>query len=217
MTNSKKKTFWYSSLIVIIFISTLVLFYWFFKSSYFLIFDSWVKKNIIFYVVSLFVCKSIGVLFPPIPAGLITMASIPFLGWFGAYVVDLMGSISGGMIAYALGKKYGHPLLLKIFGEEVTKKIEKIKIKKNREIEGIFVYRVALGSTILEAVYYGAGFLKVGFKNFLIGSILSHIVVGMPSFFLANNIFNGQNIVLTVVLTILGIIFVLFTKARYFE
>lgn len=213
----KKKTFWYSSLFVLIFIVTLVLFYWFFKSPYFLIVDVWIKKNIVLYIVSLFIYKSIGVLFPPIPAGLVTMASIPFLGWFGAYLVDFFGSIFGGMIAYYLGKKYGHPLLLRILGEEITRKIEKIRIKEEKEIEGIFIYRVALGSTILEAVYYGAGFLKVGFKNFLIGSVLSHIVVGIPSFFLANNIFNGQNIILTVTLTIIGIIFIIFTKGRYFE
>lgn len=213
----QKKTFWYSSLFIIIFILTLVLFYWFFKSPYFLIVDVWVKKNIVLYIVSLFIYKSIGVLFPPIPAGLVTMASIPFLGWFGAYTVDLLGSIAGGMIAYYLGRKYGHPLLLKILGEEITKKIEKVKIKKSREIEGIFVYRVALGSTILEAVYYGAGFLKIGFRNFLIGSILSHIVVGIPSFYLTNNILNGQNIILTAILTMIGIIFIIFTKGRYFE
>ncbi|MEK7168873.1 MAG: VTT domain-containing protein [Patescibacteria group bacterium] len=213
----QKKTFWYSSLFIIIFILTLVLFYWFFKSSYFLIVDTWVKANIILYVIYLFIFKTIGILFPPIPAGLVTMASIPFLGWFGAYSVDLLGSIAGGMIAYYLGRKYGHPLLLKILGEEITKKIEKIKIKKSREIEGIFVYRVALGSTILEAVYYGAGFLKIGFRNFLIGSILSHIVVGTPSFYLANNILNGQNIILTAILTMIGIIFIIFTKGRYFE
>lgn len=213
----KKKTFWYSFLFVAIFALTLVLFYWFFKSSYFLIVDGWIKQNTVLYVISLFVYKSIGVLLPPIPAGLVTMASIPFLGWFGAYLVDFFGSITGGIIAYFLGKKYGHPLLLKVLGEEITRKIEKIKIKKNREIEGIFVYRVALGSTILEAVYYGAGFLKVGFKNFLIGSALSHVAVGVPSFFLASNILNGQNIILTIIFTVVGISFVLFTKARYFE
>lgn len=213
----KKKTFWYSSLFVLIFIATIAIFYWFFKSPYFLVVDAWIKQNIFLYVVSLFIYKSIGVLFPPIPAGLVTMASIPFLGWFWAYSVDFLGSIAGGIIAYYLGKNYGHPLLLKILGEEITKKIEKIKIKKEREVEGVFVYRVALGSTILEAVYYGAGFLKIGFRNFLIGSILSHIVIGVPTFFLANNILNGQNIVLTILLTVVGVMFIIFTKGRYFE
>lgn len=212
-----KKSYIYSSLFVGIFIVTLVIFYWFFKSPYFLIVDTWVKANTILYVIYLFIYKSIGVLFPPIPAGLVTMASIPFLGWFNAYLVDFFGSIFGGSIAYFLGKKYGHPLLIKILGNELTEKIEKIKIKKDKEIESVFVYRIALGSTILEAIYYGAGFLRVGFNNFVIGSTLSHIIVGVPSFYLASNILNGQNILLTVLLTVFGIIFVVYTKGRYFE
>lgn len=217
MTRVNKKTFWYSSLFVAIFILTLVLFYWFFKSPYFFIVDTWVKANILTYSLFLVFIKILGIIFPPISGGIFTLASIPFLGWTMAYIIDLIGSISGGIFAYFLAKKYGHKLLFKILGSDLTSKIERIKIQKNREIEAVFIYRVALGSTILEAVYYGAGFLKVGFKNFLIGSVLSHIAVGVPSFYLASNIFNGQNIVLTIILTIIGILFVLFTKARYFE
>lgn len=213
----KKQTYYYSILIVLIFIATIVVFYWFFKSPYFLIADSWVKQNIILYIFILFLYKTIGVLSPPIPGGLVTIASIPFLGWFNAYLIDFFGSICGGIIAYFLAKRYGHPLLLKIFGEEVVKKIENIKVKKNREIEAVFMYRLALGSTILEAVYYGAGFIKIGFVNFLVGSILSHTLVGVPTFFLANNILNGQNMFLTVLLTVIGIVFIFLTKGRYFE
>ncbi len=199
------------------FVLVLVGLYLFFKSPYFFIVDGWIKQNTILYVVSLFLYKAVGVLFPPIPGGIITLASIPFLGWFNAYLIDLFGSLVGGVVAYYLAKKYGRNILSKILGEDITKKVEKIQIKKDREIEGVFVYRLALGSTILEAVYYGAGLLKVGFKNFLIGSFLSHVVVGVPQFYLANNIFNGENIILTIVITIVGIIFVLFTKGRYFE
>lgn len=213
----KKKEFWYSSLFILIFIVTMVLFYWFFKSPYFYLVDTWVKKNVILYVTFLLFYKTIGVLFPPVPGGIVTLASIPFLGWFGAYVVDLIGSILGGIIAYFLGRKYGHPLLKRMFGESVAKKVENIKIKKDKEIEGVFVYKIALGSTIIEAVYYGAGFLKIGFKNFLIGSVLSHIAVGIPSFFVADNILNGRNIILTITLTFLGIIFLISTKGRYVE
>ncbi len=213
----KRQTYYYTFLFVLIFVATLIVFYWFFRSPYFLVVDTWVKANTLTYIIFLFLYKSIGVLFPPIPGGLLTLASIPFLGWTTAYLVDLAGSICGGIVAYYLGKKYGHPLLIKIFGEDLTKKIENTKIKKNREIEAVFMYRLALGSTILEAVYYGAGFLKIGFINFLLGSILSHILVGVPSFFLANNVLNGENIILTILITIVGIVFVLFTKGRYFE
>src|SRR3989344_3025781 len=131
----KRQTYFYSFIFILIFAITLIFFFWFFKSPYFFVVDGWIRQNIILYVFSLFIYKSVGVLFPPIPAGLVTLASIPFLGWFGAYLVDLVGSIFGGMIAYFLGKKYGHPLMVKILGEEITSKIEKVKIKKDKEIE----------------------------------------------------------------------------------
>lgn len=213
----KTKTYLYSVVLVLIFLATIIAFYWFSKSPYFLRVDTWIKANVVTYVIFLFLYKTVGVLFPPIPGGLVTLASIPFLGWINAYLIDFFGSFCGGIIAYYLAKKYGHPFLLKIFGEDIARKIENIKVKKNREIEAVFTYRLALGSTILEAVYYGAGFLKIGFRNFLIGSIISHTLVGVPTFFLASNILNGENIILTVLITIVGIVFVVFTKGRYFE
>ena len=213
----KRESIWYWSVLTFIFVAFMVLAYWFFKSSYFPIVDAWIKTNIILYVFALFIYKSIGVLFPPIPAGVITLASIPFLGWFGAYLVDMAGSIAGGMVAYSLGKKYGKKILKKLFNESIVDKIVKTKIKKGKEIEAVFTFRVLLGSTILEAVYYGAGFLKIPFGKFLIGASLSHIVVGVPSFILANNIFSGKNLVLTGILSIVALVFVLKTKGRYFE
>ena len=213
----KKESIRYWFILIFIFVAFMFFAYWFFKSSYFPIVDAWIKTNIVLYVVALFIYKSIGVLFPPIPAGVVTLASIPFLGWFGAYMVDMAGSIFGGIIAYWLGKKYGKKILEKLFDASIIEKIVKTKVKKGKEIEAVFMFRVLLGSTILEAVYYGAGFLKIPFGKFLIGATLSHIVVGVPSFLLANNIFSGKNIVLTIVLSVAALIFVLKTKGRYFE
>lgn len=213
----KKDSIWYSSVLLLVFIAFLVLAYWFFKSSYYPIVDDWIKTNIVLYVFVLFVYKSIGVLLPPLPAGLVTLASIPFLGWLNAYLVDMAGSIAGGTIAYFLGKKYGRRILKKLFTVSIINKIEKTKVKKGREIEAVFMFRVLLGSTILEAVYYGAGFLRIPFGKFLIGASLSHVAVGVPSFILANNIFSGKNMILTGFLSVVALVFVLKTKGRYFE
>lgn len=202
---------------ILLFAIPLFFIYLFFKSPYFLIVDNWVKQNTFVYVLSLFIYKIIGVLFPPIPAGLVTMASIPFLGWFNAYLVDLLGSMVGGTLAYFLARRYGHPILVKMLGEEIASKAEKMKIKKGKEIEAVFMYRVVLGTVILEAIYYGAGFLRVSFKNFFVGAFLSHVFMGVPIFYLTNNIFNGQNLILTILISVFGLFFMFFTKGRYFE
>jgi len=101
----KKDSIWYSSVLIFVFVASLALVYWFIKSPYFPVVDAWVKTNMVLYVFALFIYKFIGVLFPPIPAGTLTLASIPFLGWFGAYMVDMAGSIFGGMFAYLLKRK----------------------------------------------------------------------------------------------------------------
>ncbi len=213
----KKSSYFYTGLLVGLFVLTLWFMYWLGHSPYFFQINNWIAGNIILYVFILFVYKALGILWPPIPAGIFTLASIPFLGWVGAYFVDLVGSVVGGSIAYYLGRRYGITLLRKIFDEKILKKIKKVRIKRGREVEAVIIYRILLGTTILEVLYYGAGFLKIDFGKFLIGAILSHIVVGIPVFFFAQSVFSGKNVLISVILSVITLFFVLKTKGRYFE
>ena len=213
----KKSSYLYTALFILIFFLTLAFFYWLVRSPHFNVINGWIIQNRTLFIVSLFFYKTLGILWPPIPAGLFTLVAIPFIGWKTAYFVDLFGSISGGSIAYLVGRKFGYKILGKIFDSSIVEKIKRIKIKKGREIEAVFVYRLLLGSTILEAIYYGAGTLKVNYWKFLIGATLSHPVVGVPSFLLAENIFLGKNLVVIIILSIVALVFVYKTKGRYFE
>lgn len=213
----KKNTIKYSLVFAVVFILSAGLFYWFIKSEYFYDVNVWVSGNKALYIFFLLIFKSIGILWPPIPAGFLTLGSIPFLGWQLAYLIDLVGSIIGGSISYYLGKKYGLVLLKKLFDQKILDAIQKIKIKKGKEVEAVFVYRVLLGTTIIEAVYYGAGLLKVNFRKFLLGAVLSHIAVGVPTFVFTQNILSGKNIVLTIVSIAASVYLVYKTKGRYLE
>ncbi len=71
--------------------------------------------------------------------------------------------------------------------------------------------------TILEIFCYGAGLFGVGYRNFLIGSILSHLPLGIPIFYFAGNILNGKGAFLSLAF-ILFVIFLFYKlKDRYFE
>jgi len=213
-----KKSSWINTvLFVSVFLLTILFVFWFLKSAYFPILNLWIQSNIILYVVSLFFVKILGIVWPPISGGVFTLASIPFLGWKLAFITDFCGSTVGGLIAYYLGSKYGFPFLNKLLGDDIVNKIKKVKIKKGREIEAVFVYRFLFGSVILEAIYYGAGVLNINFGRFVIGAVLSHIVIGVPIFFLASSIFSGANMVLTISLSIIALVIILKTKGRYFE
>lgn len=190
---------------------------WFITTPSFALFETWVQGNLVLFYVFLVLTKTLGVVWPPLPGNLFTLASIPFLGWFVAYTADFVGSMIGSSLAYFLGKKYGYTLINKIFSSDMEKKIKSINVKKHREIESVFILRMLGGGTIMEAVCYGAGLLNVQYKNFLIGSVLSHILFGVPMFFLTNQLLSTTNIFLTGIWIIFPILILWKVKGRYFE
>jgi uncharacterized membrane protein YdjX (TVP38/TMEM64 family) len=198
-------------------IFTLILYALFYNSPYYAGVLDWSQNHIVLFVILLIAFKVIGIVYPPIPGGTFIIGTIPFLGWFPTYLLDLAGSIIGACIAYFLGSRYGYSVLHRLFDDSVVHKISSVRIKKGKEIEAIFVYRLLLGGTILEGIYYGAGLMHVKFRNFLIGSILSHAVVGIPLFYLVKNAFSIES-ALIIAIPLL-IVFLVFTKLkhRYFE
>ncbi|MEK7164253.1 MAG: VTT domain-containing protein [Patescibacteria group bacterium] len=182
-------------LAILVTLGTILAYYWFSKSIYFQIFFSWSRHNIGLFVIVLFLLKILGIVWPPLPGGVFTLAAIPFVGWFPAYLVDFIGSTAGSSIAFLIGKKYGYPFLQKLFDEDTISKIRHLRIKPHREIEAITTLRIFTGSLFLEAICYGAGLLNVRFTSFFIGSIISHLIVGIPSFYLIGGLFNLNNLI----------------------
>ena len=202
---------------ILIFVVSFLVYVYFTKTPYFKIFHDWSQSNLLLFTLVLFLLKTLGVVYPPLPSGLFTLAAIPIIGWFPAYLIDFAGSMAAAGIDYYLGRKYGYVLLRKIFDTQTLEKIQKLKIKPNREIESIFVMRILLGMTILEAVYYGGGLLGVKFKNFMIGASLSHTVVGVPTFLIGQAVFQGKSLVLSFALAIVSLYILYKIKGRYFE
>lgn len=193
------------------------LYLWFVKTPTFKIFEIWVQGNLILFYLFLVLTKALAIVWPPLPGNLFTFASIPFWGWFVAYTADFTGSIIGSSIAFFLGKKYGYKFINKIFSGDIEEKIRRIKVRPNREIESVFMLKTIGGGMIMEAVCYGAGLLNVKYKNFLIGSAISHVVFGIPLFFLANQLFETKNVFMVILLAIVSIFVVYKVKGRYFE
>lgn len=195
---------------------TLIFYLWFIKSPYFGGFVSWSQKNLIIYFSVLLLIKITGIVWPPIPGGLLTLGSIPVLGWPLAYCADLLGSFIGSSIAYFLARRYGLGFMRKIFDEDMIMKIQKVRVKPHREIESIFLFRF-FGGTIIEVICYGAGLLRVRFSNYLIATVLSHMALGIPAFYLTHNILAGRGILINLSLALIFVIIFYTFKERYFE
>lgn len=193
------------------------LYLWFVKTPQFVEFTTWSQQNFYLFFSLLTIIKIIGIVFPPLPGGLLTLGAIPVIGWQYAYLADLLGLSLGSSIAYFIGKRYGYGLLHKLFDDSAIEKIRKIKVVKKREIETVFMLRAFLGSAITEIVCYAAGILNIRYRNFLIGSTLSHIVMGIPFYYFANSLFSKKQIVVNLIL--MGIVLPLLWKfrSRYIE
>ncbi len=204
-------------LFITMFVITSFAYTWFIQTSYFHSFIEWSHSHKILLIGILVSIKIIGIIWPPLPGGYFTLASVPAIGWLTAYFVDLTGSIIGSSIAYYLGKKYGYSFLKKIFDESILKKLQTTKVKKHRELETMFALRILGGGTITEAVCYAAGLLNIGVVNFMAGIIITHIMFGIPAFYFAENIFQTKNILTSYLFLIIAIPLWMKLKNRYFE
>ena len=207
----------YLILAILVTLATILAYYLFSQSIYFEIFTSWSRQNLVLFVIVLFFLKIMGIVWPPLPGGVFPLAAIPFIGWLPAYLVDFAGSLAGSSIAFLIGKKYGYPFLEKLFDKSTIDKIRNLKIKPSREIEAITTLRIFTGSLFLEAICYAAGLLNVKFFSFFIGSIISHIVVGIPSFYLIGGLFNLNNLIFGILGFVIIIPIFIKLKGRYLE
>ena len=165
----------------------------------------------------LFAAKIGSLVYPPLPGSILTISTIPVLGWQTAYLVDFAGSFVGSSLTYWLGKKYGYPFLHKVLDEGIVERIKKIKIRKDREIEGVVVVRVLTGAVAIEAVNYAAGLFGVRDRNFLVGFLISHPLISVPMFYVTNEIFAGKNIWLSAGLLVVAVLLMIKLKGRYLE
>lgn len=204
-------------LIIFVALASFLVYLLFLDSKYFEVLDNWVVENQTTFIIYLFTFKTFSILWPPLTGGLATVAAIPFLGWFRAYLIDFLGSVIGGSMCFFLGKKYGFRLLDFLLDKSIVERLKSVKVRKEKEIEAVIIYRVFFGGTLIEAIYYGAGLLKIGFKNFLVGATVSHIIVGIPTFYFARNIFDRKYILFFIISLALGIPFFIKFRRRHLE
>ncbi|MEK7114944.1 MAG: VTT domain-containing protein [Patescibacteria group bacterium] len=203
-------------LLAFLIIITIIAYTWLLNSEYFEHFLNWSRQNIILFYSVLIFLKIFGIVWPPLPGGLLTIGSIPIIGWQGAYIADITGGIIGSSIAFFIAKKWGYKFLHKIFDQVIIDRIKQIKIKPKHEIESVTVFRI-FGGSIVEMVCYGAGILGIKYRNFLIGTVLSHLIIGLPFYYLVGGIIGKENVLFNLVLIAIFIPLFFFARNRYFE
>lgn len=213
----KIKDYKHILLFLSIFIGITLTYIWFINSEYFKPFIAWSKDHLALLFISLVFIKIIGILWPPLPGGYFTIASIPAIGWMYAYAADFVGTMIGASLAYYIGKRYGYHALEKIFDKNILEKIKAVKIKKHRELEMMLMLRFVGGATLTEAVCYAAGLLGVSYRNFIISILGPHILFVIPAYYYAESIFKTKNLVTSYLLILVSIPLLMKLKKRYLQ
>lgn len=179
---------------------------------------NFIQAYLLSYLLVLLFVKAISIVYPPLPGIAFTIASIPIIGWPLAYLVDIMGSTLGVIIAFFLGKSYGYSILLLIVGETIADKISKIKLKSKNQIESAIFLRFAATGMLSDALAWGASLIGFKFLPFTIGYLISHVISTLPVFYLVaiSTSFNSWLIMLLAVAALTWFVIIKF-KDRYFE
>ena len=193
---------------------SLAAYVWFIRQPVFEDVVVWAQQNFWLYIGILIFIKIVAIVWPPLPGGILTFGSIPVIGWLPSFFAEVLSSMIGSSIAYYLGKKYGYSFLRKIFDERIILKIQRIKISKKKEFEGIFFLRIFTGM-ISEAISYGSGLVGIRFRNFFVATLLVELA-WLPIFYAFSDLFAGRNMILYLPpVVILAIIFWKM-RGRYF-
>lgn len=190
---------------------------WFITTPQFDTFLQWAQQNRVLFISILLGLKVFGIVFPPLPGGTLTLGAVPVLGWWQAYLIDFAGGLAGAAGAYYLGNKYGYPLLSKLFDEQVITRLQQTKVKPGRELEAMFVFRVIGSGILTEAIYYAAGLLHIRKKYFLLGFVLTHVLLTAPAFYVAEIVLSSRNLILNLVSIVIAVPILLHIKGRYLE
>lgn len=182
-------------LLGIVFLLFSVAYYWFIDQPEYQRFIIWSESNLYIFLTVLIVIKTLGIIWPPIPGSILTVGSTAVIGWQFAFFAEFMGNMLGDIIAYYIGKSYGRPIVAKLFDDKMVKQIDRIKIKPENAIEGLFVLRM-FTYLIAEVVSYAAGILEIPLKSFIIAMALS-VIATAPFFFFTEQLLTGNNVIVS--------------------
>ena len=201
--------------IIFLFIVVAYAYAWFSKQPSFIQFIEFSQQNLRAYFIILVLMKITAIVIPPLPGRVFTVASIHVIGWWGAYLADLIGGVIGDITTFLLGRKYGYALLDKLFDKPTVAKAKKIKIQKNKELEAMIVLNTLYG-TVSEVISYSAGLLGVRLRTFAFASLTVGII-NIPIFYLAEVVLKGQSLLLAATIIALTFVFFYKLKGRYFH
>lgn len=117
--------------------------------------------------------RFIGVVIPPIPAGLVAFALLPVLGWFWVFLYSSIGLLLGAIVAFWLARIFREPLVKRFVPLKDLSKWES-KLSEKTELWGFILVRMTTGP-VMDFISYLAGITKLPFWKFFVATVISLI------------------------------------------
>lgn len=121
----------------------------------------------------LVVWRIVGIIFPALPAGVISFAAVPIFGWFHTYIYTLLGILIGTSLAFFLARTFRERLVQKFM---TLKKIHKLEseISKKKQFFAIVALRL-FTVPVMDFSSYIAGLTKISYKKFILATLLASL------------------------------------------
>lgn len=131
--------------------------------------------------------RFIGVVIPPIPAGILAFTLIPILGWFWVFLYSTIGLLSGAVVAFFLARKFREPLVKRFVPLQELNNWEG-KLSGTTELWGFVLIRLTTGP-VMDFISYLAGLTKLSFGKFFFATLLS-LIPSASGYYLGGAVYN---------------------------
>ncbi len=160
-------------------ISVLIILILFLSGIYFVFGDSpekvifTIENHIFLGPLLLILWRIIGIIFPAIPAGVISFAAVPIFGWFHTYLYTVTGIMIGTSISFFLARKFREPLVKRFVPLKRIHEVEN-KLTKRQEFLAIIGIRI-FTVPVMDFSSYVAGLSKISFPKFFLATLIASL------------------------------------------
>ena len=117
--------------------------------------------------------QAVQVVFPVIPGGASCLAGVLAFGPVWGFIYNYIGLTIGSIIAFFLARKFGFPLLRKLFADTVVDKY--LGYIQTKKFEWIFFLGILIPGAPDDILCYIAGISKMTLQRFII-----YVLIGKP-------------------------------------
>lgn len=117
--------------------------------------------------------RIVGIIFPAIPAGIVSFAVVPVFGWLRTYLYTLIGILIGTSTSFFLARKFREPLVKRFVP---LKRIHEIESKLTARQEFLAIVGIRLFTVpVMDFSSYVAGLTKISFRKFLLATFIASL------------------------------------------